>query len=340
MGVKLNFSKYLEFLYLKAFINIISNKTTTKVYIEMLNHKGVIVKSAEENFETSTINHQMKDFIKTYIQETPYYYISTLDYSPFQGAVSSVKKADDQNDSTFRSYEDRWSYNTPKTNIIDMKNRYEDIGLDFLFSPFPLIANFFKEKISDTFTMYVLLSEDYLTLTIFKHSELIYARHIEILIENINDDIDELDLGLNLSSDEENDDDGFDEIEDIDEEDSIDLDDFGDIEDLDTIEEIEEFSEDEEVEESSEELEDIPNESIDSFNKDYQRFTLLQETINSYYHDSRYEREFIETIYIADGIGVSPDLKKYLEEEMFLDVYVRHIDLASEICEMAKMELK
>ncbi|MDD3059526.1 MAG: hypothetical protein PHW94_01110 [Sulfurimonas sp.] len=47
----------------------------------------------------------------------------------------------------------------------------------------------------------------------------------------------------------------------------------------------------------------------------------------------------MESVYIADGCGVSQDLKRYLEEEMFLSVYVRKIDLAKQVCELAKAEL-
>ncbi len=42
---------------------------------------------------------------------------------------------------------------------------------------------------------------------------------------------------------------------------------------------------------------------------------------------------------MADGIGISQDLKRYLEEEMFMDVYTRHFDIPTAVCEMAKLEL-
>ena len=47
----------------------------------------------------------------------------------------------------------------------------------------------------------------------------------------------------------------------------------------------------------------------------------------------------MESVYIADGVGVSEDLKRFLEEEMFLSVYVRKMDLSMQICELAKGEL-
>jgi len=44
-------------------------------------------------------------------------------------------------------------------------------------------------------------------------------------------------------------------------------------------------------------------------------------------------------MYIADGVGVTNDLKKYLEEEMFLNVYVRRAEIDAEVCELTKKEL-
>ena len=69
------------------------------------------------------------------------------------------------------------------------------------------------------------------------------------------------------------------------------------------------------------------------------RFLLIQSAVNKFYKDDRFKSEFVEAVYIADGVGISKDLKKYLEEEMFLSVYVRHINLAHELCNTAKLEL-
>ena len=146
------------------------------------------------------------------------------------------------------------------------------------------------------------------------------------------------------------------EVEDVilDEEDSIDLDDidsiddidaldsFGDIEDLDSIDELDEFDDTKDIEEElaeSEDSEEFPIEESGELNEDYQRFSLIQSAVNHFYKSEKFESEFIENIYVGDGIGVSRDLKKYLEEEMFLNVYIRHVDLCAELCDITKMEL-
>ena len=86
-------------------------------------------------------------------------------------------------------------------------------------------------------------------------------------------------------------------------------------------------------------MQDFPIQDSDGMNEDFQRFSLIQSAVNTFYKDEKFESEFIENIYIGDGVGVSSDLKRYLEEEMFLNVYIRHLDLAGELCTIAKMEL-
>ena len=161
-----------------------------------------------------------------------------------------------------------------------------------------------------------------------------YAEYLHTQTDDLDDSlmmdtiIDDEEISLDI-------DDSID-LDDIDADDDIgSLDDFGDIEDLDSDVDIEEFSEAKDIEEIVEEKEV----SIDDFNDDYNKFIMIQNAINNFYHDEKYESSFVESIYIADSIGVSEDLKKYLEEEMFLNVRVRKISLEEELSEMARLEI-
>ncbi len=42
---------------------------------------------------------------------------------------------------------------------------------------------------------------------------------------------------------------------------------------------------------------------------------------------------------MADAVGVSLDMKRYFEEEMFMNVYIRRIVLGDALLELAKEEL-
>jgi hypothetical protein len=339
-------SKFYESLYLKVFVNIVVGKSKLTIYIESLNKKGV-VHSNEEVFENTYLSAEAYEFILSYTKESPFFYISVLDSSTTQGAIPTCdkNKADEFHDlisSEYKCYDNNWIYYTEKSDIFDIEKNFEKIGVDYIFSPFVVLAHFFKDKINSHIAMFILVEENSLSLSIFENSKLLYAQYIdinnniendEILIDESIDDSDDIELdddeGINL--------DDIDAIDDIDE-----LDDFGDIADLDAIEEIEEFSEAKDIEEELEQenITILDDNQSESFNEDYQRFSLMQSAVNSFYKSKQYNSDFVETVYIADSVGVSSDLKRYLEEEMFLNVYIRHIDLAMELCEVAKLEEK
>jgi hypothetical protein len=338
------FAKIFESLYLKVLVNIVVERAKTLVYIEMCSKKGV-VSSVQEEFNTTNLSPKMYEFITAYTKESPYFYISILDMSPYQGAIPSCLKNrleyyTDLSTSEYKCYDKKWTYYTSKSDIYEIENKYEKIGIDYIFSPFSLLNHFFIDKIVNNLAMYILVQDSFLSLAIFEKSQLVYAHHLDMMTKDDVDDIllseDINDEDLLLSTDNAIE---LDDIE-LPSEESDELDNFGNIEDLDAIEEIDEFSENKDIEEEllESDIDVVPaNES--QFNEDYQRFTLIQSAVGHFYKDAKYESRFIENVYIADGVGVTSDLKKYLEEEMFFNVYVRHIEIDTEVCELAKAEL-
>jgi len=341
-------NKFLEAIYAKIFVNIIVSRTHTNVYIEVCTKNGV-VDSAESDFKTITINEEMYEFIKSYTDDSPYYYISIIDTSNSQGAIPSCIKSEmdkfySSDVSKYICVSDKWAYYSSKYDLQQIESNYKNIGIDFIFSPFSILFMFFKDKIDTTTSMYVLIQDNFLSLCIFDNSKLLFAKQLDLEHAEIDDE----NILIDGSLDEDDEDFELDDDINIDEidadmnslDDLSDLEDLGDIEDLGDFEEIDEFSEEEEKKEIlTQEDTSAMDTDANGFNEDYQRYSLLKGAVNSFYKDSKYESKFIESVYIADSIGISSDLKKYLEEEMFLSVYVRHIDLGTEICEMAKVEL-
>jgi len=335
-------AKLFESLYLKVFVNIVVQRASTIVYIELCSKKDV-VEQVQETFETTKVNLSMREFIASYTKESPFSYISLLDTSLEQGAIPSCSKNRlsyyyDLSDSEYKCHDKKWTYYTSKTDLYETEKNYKNLGLDFIFSPFSVLSKFFEDKIDTHMAMYILIQDSYISLCVFDSTVLLFAEHLdmehteedELLSQTINDD-DEIDLDM----------DGEIDLEDVDVLDEMtDLDDFGDIEDLDSLEEIDEFSENKDIEEEFYEVDEVLAESDEEgFNEDYQRFTLIQSSIGHFYNDAKFDSKFIESVYIADSVGVSSDLKRYLEDEMFLSVYIRHMDLSMEVGSLAKMEL-
>lgn len=339
------FNSLCEILYNKVLVTIVVARENTTVYVEVLNKQGII-NVYEEVFETESLNNEMYEYITYFTDETPFFYVSVLDNSISQGAIPTCSKQEtsyfyDLSASEHKCFNDKWTYYTEKSDIYEIEKKYKKIGLDFIFSPFVVLAHFFKDKVDGHLAMFILVEEAAISLTVFQNSELLYGKYLEINLDEteelLMDDeniIDEIDLD---EEDEPMDLDDINTIDDIDE-----LDDFGDIADLDSIEEIDEFSESKDVEEElaeREHEEEFPLEESDELNEDYQRFIHIQSSVNNFYKNEKYTSEFVENVYIADSIGLSLDLKRYLEEEMFLNVYIRRIDLAHVVCDLTKAEL-
>ncbi|MEN8304117.1 MAG: hypothetical protein ABFQ64_08595 [Campylobacterota bacterium] len=332
--------KFFESLYLKVFVNIVVKNSTSDVYIELCSKNGVI-DNVEDSFNTTKMSEDMLEFISSYTRESPFSYVSLLDMSESQGAIPTCSKNrlsyyHDVSASEYKCHDKKWTYYTSKSDLYDIERRYKDTGVDFVFSPFSVLANFFKDKVDSHHAMYILVQEGFVSIAVFDNSKLLFAQHLDM--ENI---MESDDLLIDDSDDILDVEDGID-LEDIDVVDSDEaLEDFSDIEDLDSLEEIDEFSDHKDVEEEfyHKESSELADDEESGFNEDYQRFSLIQSSINRFYKDDKFDSKFIENVYIADSVGVSSDLKRYLEEEMFLSVYIRHLELGVEVSELAREEV-
>jgi hypothetical protein len=65
---------------------------------------------------------------------------------------------------------------------------------------------------------------------------------------------------------------------------------------------------------------------------------MIQNALDLFYKNAHYESIFIETAYLADATATASELQNYLEEEMFMSVFVRKIDILKTLCDFAKAE--
>jgi len=340
------FGKLKTFLYTQVYINILVNIKKTTIYVEELHFDG---KSQifEKIFDTSE-NDKINGYISQMAKKTPLHYISLLDTSLEQGATPTCSSQDmtqfcDLGASKHVCYSKQWGYYTSKLDVLEYQKRYAKVGLDYIFSPFLLLNNFFKDKIDEDLSLFILVQNDFLSLCVFNHSALLFAKHLDMDNQNEFQD----DLLMEEHSDDEDlslDDVGI-NLEDVNVIDDIDsLDDFDDIEDLATFDEMDEVDEmDEFSEDDSQEVEDVtvtqpPLDEENGFGEDYHRFSLIQSAIKDFYLDEKFESDFVQKVYIANAVRMSNELKKFLEEEMYLSVIVRKINLGTELCEAAKAE--
>ena len=234
----------------------------------------------------NSINAKMYDFIKLYSKQSPFCYISVLDDSPLQGAIptsdtSEMDKYADMSSVKHIALKE-WTVYTPEYDINAKKHEYRSIGVDFIFSPFLIMSKFFKDKIDSTLSMFVLIEDNYLSMSIFDNSKLLYGEYLDM--EHHKDD--ELLMDSSLDEDEDISLEGI-NLDEIDVDNDIEaLDDFANIEDLDISGDIDEFSEAQEIEEIIHN-DDDDEVSSEGFNEDYQRFLLIQSSLNSFYKNDK-----------------------------------------------------
>lgn len=315
-------TRFLEGLYKKIIINIIVKDSQTVVSIAVFSKKDML-HNTHKTFDTTTVNAQMYEFITEYAKKSPFCYISVLDKSSLQGAVpvcksSEIDKYYDINLIEYRCFSQDWAFYTSKQEIEAIKQRYKNIGVDFIFSSFAIIANFFKDKIDNSSAMFVLIEENFISFSIFNNSKLLYAEYLKMpQKENFINSSDEDRLLNSLL--------GINEInlQKINKESSSTISD--DLDEIDFINEVSKVLENDTI--------------VNRSSEEYQRFLLIQNSLNTFYKDPKYKSQFIETIYIADSVGLGDEFKRYFEDEMFLNTTITKIDLSAALLDMAKAEI-
>lgn len=340
----------IERFYRKIFIAIVQDGGGHDVRVVAQKKKKLLYKESKR-FEGISSYEDMRTYLRKYLEESPLHYVALLNPQPKQGALSgcshhTVEDMEDIAGAKTLCRNDKWLLYSSLRELDAIQSEYKKIGLDFIFSPFSVLEHFFADKIQGGFALYALAQKDSFSVALFENGKLEYAHHYpahekntlvvedESGISGFADGIGEVEEAEKSIS--------LEDIESLDDLDILDeLDDLSNIEDLDSLDEIAEFSEDEltyeEKRTSTSRGEDVKGQ-MDQFNNDYYRFELIQRTLIRFYGGSHCHNRFVETVYIADAYGSGEDLKRYLEEELFLNVLIRHIDVADEVISLSFIE--
>lgn len=342
-----------KFMYDIAFINIVTHSDSIHVYVELLRSK----KQKRSDERIFILNESYKpellfDYIKPFMEDTPYFYISLLDTSFEQGALPTCNKHElskykDLSTSKYRCIDQKWICYTSAADLEKQIKEHSSYGVDFVFSPFVILKKFFKDKIQERIALYVFIQQDALAVAVFQEGRLLYGDYLDTRADMTLGD--EIELGFESNEQKETEDESIDLDEiDLDEDLSLDeeleeLDDFSELESLDELngEDDLESRLDANLEsvDKNEEEEEEDLEKAQQATEDFKRFTLIQSSLARYYRDERYESDFIENAYIADSVKVGNDFKRYMQEELFLTPYIRSIEPEYEIAQLAKEEL-
>lgn len=299
-----------------------------------------------KHFEGEFALDEIGRFLRKYTEETPFCYISVLNPDPHQGAlegcsIHDIDDGEEMNGVKTVCRKQKWMLYTSEKELETLQKRYAKTGIDFVFSPFSVLERFFADKIGGKLSLYVLAQKDSISIAFFEEGRLEYAHHYTMHRSEGEITAEEgVGIGFSIGVDEEpgrgihlDDIEALEDLEIID-----DLDDLGNIEDLDTLEEIVEFSEEEPMVEDKRSSAPRGKEEIERFNDDFYRFELMEKTLARFYGGEHCRNRFVETVYIADGYGSSTELKRYLEDELFVSVMIRKVDLGDEVISLSLHE--
>jgi hypothetical protein len=339
----------LERLFQKIFVSIVPVEDGHEVLTVALKNKKVLYKE-QRHFEGSEPSRAMNRYIQETVDVSPIYYISTINTQAHQGAhagCANNKKTQHSDDTRVSEVcrNKKWTLYASVDDLHSLTYDYHTVGLDFIFSPFSILEYTFADKIKETFALYAFSMPGLFAVAIFDKGTLEYAHYYTDHESHDLEDTSEV-LGVDFTSAivEEEDKDGLinlDDIEGLEDLDIIDdLDSLSDIDDLNELEEVHEFSEDmptnEEKRQSREQM--MIKDEMDDSAEDYQHFNYIQKALNEFYMMDVCRNRFVETVCIADSKGASEELKRYLEEELFLNVLVRKVDVIETINALAMQE--
>ena len=341
----------LERLFKKIFVAIISGKDGYDIQSVVVKNKKTLHKEFC-HFEGDVPSAVMIRYINDVIDPSPFFYISTLNVHANQGAYDGCSKPSDhlQNQDTVGIQtlcrDEKWTQYAAHDALYQLRSHYSTVGLDFIFSPFSMIEYYFADKIKSSFALYAFGMPELFSIAIFDGEKLEYAHHYargSSKSVNIDKEVSAMELTSPLLEEENTE--GTILLDDIGDLEDLDLlDDFGEIANLDDLEEVDEFSEDvltlEEKRQERDRNTGVVKDELDASSEEYERFGFIKKTLERFYASAHCHNRFIETVCIADTSSGGDELKRYLEEELFLNVLIRKVDVREGINALAQAEVE
>ncbi len=337
----------IGWLYRKIFIAIVPGSEETEVSVAAYKQKKKLYGETRRFSGEWTVD-EIQRYVRKFTEETPLHYVAVLNPDSNQGAlegcsIHEISDSEEMSGTKTICRNQKWTLYASVKELSALKKRFSKIGVDYVFSPFSILEHFYADKIEGKLSMFVLAQKDSLSIAFFDGGKLEYAHHYPMHRETGEMGSEEItNIGFSIGVEEEEPNRGInlDQIEMLDDLEIIeDLEDLSDIEDLDALEEIAEFSEEEPLfEEKSGKETSESKEQPDRFGDDFYRYELIEKTLVRFYGSEHCNNRFVEMAYIADAYGSGNDLKKFLEEELFLHVIIRKIDLGEEVISLALSE--
>lgn len=297
----------------------------------------------------STINKEFKivdkelpveaaKMIKSYKRKYPFTYLSAMSKTYNQGLANCSKKSQliqfgiNPKTSHIVEMPNHWVFYIQNLAIDENRVKYiRALGLDFLFSPFAIVYENIKAKLSKKIKLYVLQERGSMTLFVANDIGVYFGGFFMI-------------GGELEQSDEENAIMEVRSLKELSELDSIlgsldELNEIGELEDLDEELIRKEFVPEEVDSQKQKEAEKTRLEGLKDLARASNALEVLTNSINEFYSNPIYNAQFIESIVILDTYGITEQALDHIRNAIMLDIKVQPINIPDALIELAKAEL-
>lgn len=243
---------------------------------------------------------------------------------------------------------DSWSIYASYIEINWAQKMFEEIGLDLLYSPFVLLNHCVqKEGFRQKPTLYMYNHKESFAIGIFKENRLLFGAFFRTSDGPSSDVLDDKEF-VQQDWDEVEEEKGVENLVQLDEvdeeEDYQSLDDLDDLDTMDAVlsddpDLVQDFDEGPEETQMKDQNDADSEKSIDRFGRNMLMYKYLKSSIEEFYHNPKYESDFIEDIVIYDNYEMSQTVFDILENELLVRVELQKVKSLELMIELAKRDL-
>ncbi|RLA73103.1 MAG: hypothetical protein DRG24_01095 [Epsilonproteobacteria bacterium] len=182
-------SKVLAYFYTKVFIGIVHGRAQTDITVLTVRGSS-ISHHYTRKFDGIECSDAMQTFIEEAAELSPLFFTAVLCDAAEQGAIPTCSKqhAGQFTDVDFLEsicFDEKWMIYLSRDALYHLQERYKRIGVDFIFSPFALIKQLYKEQISREHALFILNEETSVSLAVFDKGEFQFAAYEKIGVSDL-----------------------------------------------------------------------------------------------------------------------------------------------------------
>jgi len=167
--------KILESLLPTLFITLIPSKGGVRLYAELRKNAKII-----KRFEEQTVMEfkSLEKKIRHLEKECSVGYIALLETEAPQMILNECSQSETVDLSSFEGVciENDWGVYIAKDDLFERQKAYQQIGLDFLFSPFSLLHTFYQAEHRKSDGLYLLLCDDFVIGSVYRGGKLLFGK--------------------------------------------------------------------------------------------------------------------------------------------------------------------